>query len=97
MYFVLKTWEDDVQVQATICEDAWLLPVRDACRVSGLSHSHLYLALAAGTIRHRKLGRRTLIVRDSLRAFVDALPDATLNASGALGPRRSHASNAKAA
>jgi hypothetical protein len=67
-----------MQTQAISSEDAWLLPVRDACRVSGLLRSHLYLELAAGTIRHRKLGRRTLIVRDSLRAFVDALPDAPI-------------------
>jgi hypothetical protein len=64
-----------MRTQAATSEDAWLLPVRDACRVSGLSRSRLYLELASGAIRHKKVSRRTLIVRDSLRAFVDAIPD----------------------
>ena len=65
-----------MQTQTQTSEDAWLLPVRDACRVSGLSRSRLYLEMASGSIRHKKVCRRTLIVRDSLRAFVDAIPDA---------------------
>ncbi len=65
-----------MQVRTQTSEDAWLLPVRDACRVSGLSRSRLYLEMASGAIRHKKTGRRTLIVRDSLRAYVDAIPDA---------------------
>ena len=70
------TLGDRMQAQSQTSEDAWLLPVRDACRVSGLPRSRLYLEMASGAIRHKKMGKRTLIVRDSLRAFVDAIPDA---------------------
>jgi len=53
------------------------LSVADATKVSGLSRSELYRQLSCGAVRAVKLRSRTLIVMDSLRAFLANLPTAT--------------------
>jgi hypothetical protein len=55
-------------------------PIPDACRVSGLSRSEIYRRLATGDIRAVKSGARTLILMDSLRAYLTSLPPATFRA-----------------
>jgi hypothetical protein len=64
------------------------LPIPDAQRVSGLSRSEIYRRLAAGDIRAIKSGSRTLILMDSLRAHLAALPAATFRAPKATAPGR---------
>ena len=54
--------------------------ITEAVRLSGLSRSELYRQLAAGHIRARKSGSRTLILWASLKAHVDALPEASFRA-----------------
>lgn len=49
------------------------LTVPDAVRVSGMSRSALYLALKNG-LTARKAGRRTLILRTDLEAYLASLP-----------------------
>jgi len=51
-----------------------------AARAAGISRSYLYLRLAAGDIRAVKCGARTLVLADSLRAFVASLPAAEFRA-----------------
>src|SRR6516164_533443 len=63
-------------------------PIPDACRISGLSRSEIYRRLAAGDIRAIKSGSRTLILMDSLRAHLAALPAATFRAPKATAPGR---------
>jgi hypothetical protein len=46
---------------------------RDA---TGLARSRLFVLIASGELEARKAGRRTLIVGDSLRAYVAKLPPA---------------------
>jgi hypothetical protein len=48
----------------------------DAVRLSGLSRSEIYRRLSSGDIQARKSGCRTLIVWDSLKAHIEALPAA---------------------
>jgi len=55
-------------------------PIPDACRVSGLSRSEIYRRLATGDIRAVKSGSRTLILMESLRAYLASLPAATFRA-----------------
>jgi hypothetical protein len=55
-------------------------PIPDACHISGLSRSEIYRRLAAGAIRAVTSGARTLILMDSLRAYVASLPAATFRA-----------------
>jgi len=50
--------------------------VAEAARVAGIGRSTLYVALAAGELKARKCGRRTLIPADELRRYLTALPDA---------------------
>jgi hypothetical protein len=54
--------------------------IPDAVRLSGLSRSELYRQLSAGHIRARKSGSRTLILWASLKAHVEALPEAEFRA-----------------
>jgi len=51
---------------------AYSLP--EAVRASGLSRSTLYEQIAAGKLRARKLGARTLILRTELETFLAGLP-----------------------
>lgn len=45
--------------------------VPDACKFIGLSRSTLYVLVAAGEIETVKAGAATLVLTDSLRAFID--------------------------
>lgn len=51
-----------------------LLPIPLACRYIGIARSRLYLEIKAGTLDARKIGRRTVITRASLDAFLANLP-----------------------
>lgn len=48
--------------------------ITEAARLSGLSKSTLYLEMAAGRLRFRKLGTRRLILATDLEAFLRGLP-----------------------
>ena len=56
--------------------------ISDAVRASGLARSRLYEEMRAGRIEARKAGRRTLILADSLAAFLAALPIAAMRPEG---------------
>lgn len=46
--------------------------VPEACRYIGTSRSTLYLLIARGEIEIIKLGATTLVLTDSLRAFIES-------------------------
>lgn len=48
--------------------------IRDAARISGLSRSAIYLRIGEGRIDARKSGCRTLIMIDSLKRYIESLP-----------------------
>lgn len=48
--------------------------IPDACRISGLSRSFIYEAMARGEIRSVKAGRRRLVLVESLRTYLEGLP-----------------------
>jgi len=48
--------------------------IADACRLSGIGRTTLYSLLSAGDIRSVRIGRRRLVVVESLRAYLDNLP-----------------------
>lgn len=54
--------------------------IPEAVRLSGLSRSELYRQLSVGRIHARKSGARTLILWASLKAHVEALPEAQFRA-----------------
>ena len=52
------------------------LSIAEACAAAGIGRTKLYEAIADGRLKARKLGKRTLILRDDLRQFLAALPPA---------------------
>ena len=62
--------------QTTATPAPHTLTIQGAISYSGCSRSRLYDAIKAGQLEARQIGRRTLIVGDSLRAFLDGLPKA---------------------
>ena len=55
------------------------VPIQTAVILSGLSRSELYRRLGAGDVCAVKAGKRTLVLMDSLRAHLSALPRATFH------------------
>ena len=47
----------------------------EAVKILGLGRTSLYSAIAAGKLKTRKYGRRTLVETEALRSFIAALPE----------------------
>ncbi len=54
--------------------DVIAYPVPDAVRVSGATRTSIYEAMRGGKLPFRKLGRRTLIMRCDLEAWLKTFP-----------------------
>ncbi len=63
--------------------DPLALPIADAVTFSGLSRSEVYRQLATGKLRAVKSGSRTLVLVESIRAYLASLPAATFRAAKA--------------
>jgi excisionase family DNA binding protein len=50
------------------------LSVLEACRVAGIGRTKIYEAIAIGSLKARKFGKRTIILRTDLQDFLSALP-----------------------
>ncbi len=48
--------------------------IAEAVRMVGLGRTSLYAAIAAGKLKTRKSGRRTLVETAALRQFLETLP-----------------------
>jgi len=55
---------------STLAERVAFNGVREAAEASGLRPHHVRLALTSGELRSHAVGRRTLILRDDLIAFI---------------------------
>jgi excisionase family DNA binding protein len=49
-------------------------PIRDLARVAGIGRNKAYALIAEGKLRAVKSGNRTLVLGDSLRAYLANLP-----------------------
>jgi excisionase family DNA binding protein len=49
--------------------------VKEAARIVGVSRSRLYELIGSGQVEARKIGSRTIIPTDSLRALVADAPE----------------------
>ena len=57
--------------------------IPDVVHSSGLCRTLIYAEIRAGRLRARKCGRRTIILRHDLEAFLQGLPGAVATAPGA--------------
>jgi excisionase family DNA binding protein len=66
--------------------------IADACALSHVGRTTLYNAISRGELRARKVGRRTLIIRTDLVAWLESRPEAgtelPAGCLGAVGPKR---------
>jgi len=67
---------DDHRTDTEILEPL-VVSLQEAERITGHGKTRLYEELAKGSITAKKSGTRTLIVLDSLRKYIEALPNAT--------------------
>ena len=52
------------------------LSISEASAVAGIGRTKIYEAIASGDLIARKFGKRRIVLRDDLRAFLAALPTA---------------------
>lgn len=50
------------------------LTIAEAVAASGIGRSKLYQLFKSGDIKPRKAGKRTLIIRSELEAYISSLP-----------------------
>lgn len=53
------------------------LDVPGFCRWAGVSHATFYREVKAGRIAIRKVGRKSVVLMDDARAWLNALPEAS--------------------
>jgi excisionase family DNA binding protein len=53
------------------------LTVSEACAMAGLGRTKIYEAISKGQLKARKCGKRTIILVDELRQFLESLPLST--------------------
>lgn len=63
--------------------------LREATALSGIGRSSLYKLFNAGKLTPRKAGKRTLILFAELESYVQSLPAARRNDTGAISSLRS--------
>lgn len=56
-----------------------MLSISDAAATAAISRTELYRKISSKKIRAQKMGRRTLVVAESLRAYLAGLPAAEIN------------------
>ena len=59
---------------STVPFDRLAVGVMEAARLAGVGRSTIYQSINTGDLKARKAGRRTLILRDDLQAWLDSFP-----------------------
>ncbi len=71
---VARNGADDLNSVAANSPQQLSFSIKSTCRVTDVKRSKVCALIADGTIPARKLGSRTLILRDDLLAFLQSLP-----------------------
>jgi excisionase family DNA binding protein len=56
--------------------DPLAVSVREGCRLTGLGRTSIYSAMNAGELKFIKIGKRRLILRESITAWIERLAKA---------------------
>jgi excisionase family DNA binding protein len=54
------------------------LSISEACRAARIGRTTLYSAISEGELPARKIGRRTVVLADDLRRWLESLPTVAL-------------------
>ena len=57
-------------MSANTHDDRIAVPIPEACRISGIGRSKLYEMIKTGDVRIAKVGRRSLVLIESLKALL---------------------------
>lgn len=68
--------------------DKIALSIHEAARISGISRSRIYTLIGDGKIDARKIGRRTVVLTESVKRYIDSLPRTEISKSAAVATRR---------
>jgi len=49
------------------------LSINEVCTVTGLGRTKVYEAINSGSLKARKLGKRTIVLQDDLASFLTSL------------------------
>ena len=66
--------------------EPYALTIAEAVRFSGIARTTLYVLASEGKITLRKIGRRTLVRADDLKALIEKLPLADIRCASAKPP-----------
>jgi excisionase family DNA binding protein len=69
------------------------LTISEACEVARASRTSLYNAIARGELTARKRGRRTLVLVEDLRNWVEGLPKLSSKALSPVVPNNNFSTN----
>lgn len=51
------------------------VPIPEAARIGGVGRSTIYAEISRGHLKTRKVGRRTIVMVDDLKAWLASLPE----------------------
>ena len=51
-----------------------IVSISEACAIAGIGRTSLYKAIRAGALRAIKIGRRTLLLQDDIRQWLEGMP-----------------------
>lgn len=64
------------------------LSVEDAAKSIGISRNKIFREIREGRLTARKIGRRTIVTDEDLRAYLSSLPTRTVTGKPRAGQRR---------
>ncbi len=66
--------------------EPYALTIPEAVRFSGIARTRLYMLASEGKITLRKIGRRTIVRADDLKALIAELPPADIRCASLTKP-----------
>lgn len=83
-----EAWDKAAKPESGVQNIPLAYTIPEAVKAAGISRTRLYDELKAGRLVAKKIGRRTLIPRESIEAWLDNLEDysPTVHNSSSQGP-----------